>query len=220
LTTQVQILSNTTINGGGYTLTAASNSRHFAVSGTFSLTLNHLILTGGITNSAGGSIINSGTLTINDSSFTNNNTIAVGTSASLGGGALFNNFNAIMTIDNTTFTGNVSPDRGGAIFNRATLTITNSTFTSNQANGTTTATDGGGAVYNYAGTTTITDSDFQNNTAVNAGGALYNVSTNASNALNVSDSTFTGNTATANSPTNHISGNWTDTVGNNSNTFN
>jgi hypothetical protein len=66
----------------------------------------------------------------------------------------------------------------------------------------------------------ITGSDFQNNTAVNAGRALYNVSTNASNTLNVSNSNFTGNTATANSPTNHINGNWTDTVGNNSNTFN
>ena len=93
-----------------------------------------------------------------------------------------------MNIDNAVFdqnggsrevsTGNtVTTTNGGAIYNNsdstagakeAVVTVSNSTFTNNQANT-------GGAIYNNSGTVNIIDSDFSGNKAQNStlGGAVY-----------------------------------------------
>ena len=102
------------------------------------------------------------------------------------GGAIANQ--GTMNIDNAVFdqnggsrevsTGNtVTTTNGGAIYNNsdstagakeAVVTVSNSTFTNNQANS-------GGAVYNNSGTVNIIDSDFSGNKAQNStlGGAVY-----------------------------------------------
>jgi len=71
-------------------------------------------------------------------------------------------------------------------------TVTGSTFTSN------TASDGGGAIFNNQTTNvkplTITNCIFNGNSAINAGGAIENDNTAV---LNVNNSNFTGNKATA-----------------------
>jgi hypothetical protein len=81
---------------------------------------------------SGAAILNQGSLTLTDCTFTSNTATQ--------GGALFNNTRrgapaAKATITNCTFFGNRATDGGGALFNAAgTLTLTNVTVTNNLAN--------------------------------------------------------------------------------------
>src|SRR5271156_5118464 len=89
---------------------------------------------------------------------------------------------------------------GGAIYNNGTLTVTDCTFSGNQASASA-GSQGigvGGAIYNE-GTLTVTDSTFSGNQVTGGsqgglvfGGAIYNVS----GTLTVTDTTFSGNQAT------------------------
>ena len=124
----------------------------------------------------GGAIYHeNGALTVTDSLFKKNKARNVG-------GAIFNEGDA--TITDCTFNGNIAADillGGSAIFNMDTMTITGSKFKNNDA----TASDGG-AIFNIGGIT-ITETIFKNN----AGGAIVNWLGDVS----VTESTFTGNTA-------------------------
>jgi hypothetical protein len=103
--------------------------------------------------------------------------------AGVGGGALTNN-GGIVTVSNSTFTGNSAQDLGGAIDNESgTLTVVNSTLDHNSA-------DVGGGIYNR-GTLWLINSTLTGNTATLAeGGGVEN-----SGSLTVVNSTLTGNTA-------------------------
>ncbi|MDD3753798.1 MAG: right-handed parallel beta-helix repeat-containing protein [Methanobacterium sp.] len=132
-----------------------------------------------------GAIFNGSNMTVNNSTFTNNT--AKGWSGN--GGAIHNTGDA--NVNGSTFNNNkaIGTDElgtGGAIYNWGTLTVIGSNFIEN------TATDFGGAIYNYGGALTVTDSTFTENTAQNGGGAIYSYY----GTLAVSDSTFTGNTVT------------------------
>ena len=80
-----------------------------------------------------------GKTTIRGSAFINNSSL-------YGGGAIINiNDNSVMTISNSTFSGNRATNEGslgGAIINYGDLTITNSTFNGNSA-------DKGAGIYNW-----------------------------------------------------------------------
>lgn len=133
------------------------------------------------------------------------------------GGAVYNTNQ--MNISNTSFntttaTANINAEGnsgvteanatvlGGALYNSGNLTISNeSSFTDNSAiaQGTSnnlTLTAQGGALYN-SGTANISGTTFSNNSVTATGGtaqggAIYNA---ANAVINISDSTFTGNTA-------------------------
>jgi len=92
------------------------------------------------------------------------------------GGAIY--ADTSVTVTNSRFTSN-DADFGGAIA-ASTVTVTDSTFTSNDA-------DDGGAI--AADTATVTDSTFTGNTANDLGGAIYAVG------ATVTRSTFTNNDA-------------------------
>ena len=99
------------------------------------------------------------------------------------GGAISNR--GTTSITDSTFTGNSANINGGAIYNfDGTATIIDSTFTGNSAN------LNGGAILNYD-TATITDSTFTGNKASQFGGAIFNFGGTAT----ITDSTFTGNSA-------------------------
>lgn len=116
-----------------------------------------------------------------------------------GGGAIFAQQIAGMTIDNTTFKDNkaLTTSSGGAIFishSEADMKITNSEFIANHANGQDGT--GGGAIYmvgtsNYErkGKLTVSDTLFENNTADANGGAIYSRATT----VNVEKSVFINN---------------------------
>ncbi len=134
----------------------------------------------------------------------------------LDGGAAVYQVDGDLVIDNCTFTGNMSVERGGAIeaeLTTGSLTITNCDFTGNTA-----AADGGAVHSSGAGTLDITDCTFDMNESTGGnGGAAWIQGAGASmttctfttntagngggialDGAAVLDSTFTGNTATAN----------------------
>lgn len=172
----------------------------------------------------GGAIFNGqGILTVNNSTFTDNEATwdgaAISSATSYLKGKTFlkgktleetraywqsvNGFDAInkLIINNSTFDNNkVASYSGGAMGIYSDATITNSTFTNNNAGGNdpSTTVDGGGAIYVGGwGRVDIDGATFEKNSS-NIGGAI--ATTHAGLAgdeyVTVKNSTFTGNTAT------------------------
>ncbi|MBC8448725.1 MAG: CSLREA domain-containing protein [Chloroflexi bacterium] len=115
-----------------------------------------------------GAIFNSngGTVTLNNSSLSDNRVTGPGTAAtSLAGGAIFNHPDAgLLTVNNSTLNGNQGGELGGAIYNAAPLTINNSTLSGNQA-------EEGGAIY-FVSTVNISSSTITDNEATSEGGGI------------------------------------------------
>ena len=158
--------------------------------------------------SGGGGILNHGTLTVTNSVFSGNS------ATSSGGGIRTNAVISTVTVTGSTFSGN-SADLGGGIyaFDDAVLTVANSSFSGNSA-----IALGGGIYASKGIKLTITDSTFTANTAGTEGGGLYfqrsdvdmrgdTFSTNSaatlgggvrgveSGTVSVANSTFSANTA-------------------------
>lgn len=152
---------------------------------------------------AGGAIYTDSTLTVKKSNFYNNrtnktvsaeNSKANEESSGLGGGAI-SSVMGDLNIEEASFTNNETNGNGGAIYSLiGNQNIKNSDFTGNKAE------QDGGAIYalsfdNSKETTTITDSNFINNTAVKNGGAISLENTQTSIIAKNKDVTFSGNTA-------------------------
>ena len=146
----------------------------------------------------GGAIGNYGSLTVLNAKFTENKAqTSTMDSQAIGGGAISLGIDSFTTIAGTTFSDNTSGYSGGAIGTRKTLqnpevadaetrnslTISNSLFTGNKALGTLTdtsdssllASGNGGAIANTFATVSISDTVFSDNSAVNYGGAIFNM---------------------------------------------
>jgi predicted outer membrane repeat protein len=167
----------------------------------------------------GGGINNEDTLTVNDSTFSDNS--ATNGALSSGGGGIRNS--GILTVMNSSFSGNTvigeelndKDGLGGGIWNNGTLNVTGSTFDGNTAEGASGpyAGDGdraglGGAIYADAGTVSIANSTFTENQAKSGdntsscitcpfsdagGGAIYMASGSGHSIIN---STLSGNLVT------------------------
>jgi predicted outer membrane repeat protein len=189
LASEILITSNVTINGpgaGAMTITPTARALTINNAGTPpTVTISGLAFQGANAAGAGGAIAKlNGTLTIQSSTFTSNQTS--GTFA--GGGALYNALGNL-TIQDSTFSGNTGAG-GGALYQSqyaGTLTIQNSTFANN------TARRAGGALYATSGNITIQNSTFSGNHTLNgfSGGALYA----GGGTVTVLNSTFSGNSA-------------------------
>jgi LPXTG-site transpeptidase (sortase) family protein len=187
ITTTKTISADTTIDGGGLiTLDAGGGRRHFVVNAGVSLGLSNLTIQNGSQTGGGGAIDNSGNLTINTVTFTNNRS----TNGVDDGGAIEHNAGTL-TISNSTFSSNYCYNNGGAIYIvDGTVNISGSTFQNHNNNNI----DNGGAIYITAGTVTISGSAFSGNRAQSGGddgGAIYL----QAGTLTISDSDFTGNIA-------------------------
>jgi CSLREA domain-containing protein len=126
-----------TIDSGSANITVSGNRngsfvngvRVFQVDSGAKLTLNNLTVANGnaaVPGSAGegGGIHNSGTLTVSNSTISDN-------LAGLGGG-IYNQPSGTLTVSNSTISGN-SANFVGGIYNQGTLTVNNSTISSNTA---------------------------------------------------------------------------------------
>ena len=217
-----KITSDITIEGNGYTISGNNRYRIFYNDGG-ALIINNLTMTKGRvenkanaddslkaneTNPVGGAILNwQGTLTISDSSFSDNSAEWGGAilndgelsisdsnfsdnSAKWGGGAIYNWKDGELSISDSSFNHN-STDAGGAINNDGELSVTNSAFQNNSALR-------GGAIFNGAdgelSISDISDSSFSYNSAGFAGGAIVNATDGE---LSISDSSFNHNSADA-----------------------
>ncbi|MEC4894892.1 MAG: Ig-like domain-containing protein [Oscillatoria sp. PMC 1050.18] len=160
------ITSDVVINGNGATIardTTASAFRLFYVDGTSTpagnLSLDNVTLTGGRAEVPSGG---AGTFPVAEDD----------------GGAIFITNGASGTITNSILSDNSSADDGGAILNQGTLTVENTDFLNNTAEGDDGIEDGGGAIENDGalgeGILNLTNSDFSGNTAADEGGAIRN----------------------------------------------
>ena len=163
-----------TIDGRGHTIiiSGGGTTNVMLIYSDATVSLNALTITNGI--GYGGGIFNEGTLTITNSTFSEN----IGDTY---GGGIYNQ--GSLNIVNSTFSNNEAVSTGGGIYTLGSLTITNSTFSHNAASV-------GGGVYNQA-PMTITNSTFFNNAADTWGGGVYNQAP-----MTITNSTFSGNEAT------------------------
>jgi hypothetical protein len=157
--------ADTTINGAGFDETAI-----YIGSGT--VKIRGLTITDALIDQPpAGGIYNGGTLTLTDSTVSDNfafyaagiynsgtmtlkdSTVADNTSNRIGGG-IFNS--GTMTLEDSTVTNNNAPDSGGGIANDGTMTLKNSMVTNNNSTV-------GGGIENDA-TMTLKDSTITNNT--------------------------------------------------------
>jgi predicted outer membrane repeat protein len=180
------ISTEITITGNGASIVrdlAAPPFRIFYVDTSGILHLNNVTISNGsLTEGSGGGIYNLGSLSITNSTISNNLALE-------SGGGVYSQ--GTLIIDNSAIENNyVSYYSGGGIQNvSGTAEITNSTITGNAASW-------GGGVDTYLGTTTITGSIVANNTANSGvGGGIDNYF----GTVNVSDSFIQGNNAVANS---------------------
>jgi uncharacterized repeat protein (TIGR01451 family) len=121
------ITGNMTIHGNGATIERAADASQFGLIHVIdTLSIDHLTLTGGNidTNVTGGGIFSIGTLTLTDTTVSDN------TASGGYGGGIYNSGTA--TITDSTVAGNTaSSGSGGGIGNDGTLTLTNSTVSGN-----------------------------------------------------------------------------------------
>jgi len=171
LTSTITVPASTFIDGINQSITISGNNavRVFMVDdGAISLGLNNLTIANGKSpngsnaGSFGGGIVNNGTLTVTNSTFSGNSASCL----ICAGGAIVN-FGTV-TVTNSTFSGNSASGYAGGIFNEPSgfLTVVNSTFAGNSASAS------GGGILN-SGSTTITNSTFVGNTAI-TGGGIFN----------------------------------------------
>jgi large repetitive protein len=178
-----------TVSGGG----ASSNFSVFTVdSGVTAAAIVNLNITNGHTARSGGGILNSGALTVTDSTISGNSANNGGGIASLAG---------TVKVNNSTLSGNAAnTGRGGGIYiNSGTFTVTISTISGGGA------TTGGGINVN-SGTLTVTSSTISGNSASTGGGIVNQTAT-----VTIGNSIVSGNSESSGSD---VNGSYSDSGGN------
>jgi hypothetical protein len=202
--TELVIGKNIRISGPGPSVLAVSRVsgtlRIFHILPGHTVVIEGLTISGGFSHESGGGVFNEqATLTLNRCAVEGNYSGGSG-----GGGIYSSGGSAILTILNSTVLGNLnsgvdfgSGGQGAGINSNGTLTITNSSVTSNSvtaqpprpgmaggifSNGTleitnstisgNTGGNGGGGIYGFAGPITITNSTIRNNTVIGYGGGI------------------------------------------------
>ncbi len=213
----IQVFTNLTIKGPGAANLAVSGDNSttvFWVATAATVTISGLTIEDGLGSfsvphgpaSNGGGIFNFGTLTVKDSTVTNNTALDgfgggiynAGTltvkyssvsdnTAGEAGGGIYNFLSA--TVTHSTLTNNVAGFAGGGIYNsgsadRTTLSVANTTVTGNSS-----TYGSAGGIYNFD-TVAIKYSTLSDNSAVSNAGAIES----DSGAVSIKDSSFSGNT--------------------------
>ncbi|MDZ7957637.1 MAG: CHAT domain-containing protein [Aulosira sp. DedQUE10] len=174
----VNIIEKTlTLNGAGASNTiidGINSNQLFSIFSEGIITINNLaIINGrGVGNDGGGiAYFGSGTLNVNNITFTGNSTEFSIESGGSGGGIYSGS--GTLNVNNSTFSGNSASNGGGGIYNGGegnTVNVNNSTFSSNSA------TNSGGGLYNTSiSQANINSSTFSGNLATDGGG-IYNES--------------------------------------------
>ncbi len=150
--------------------------------GNCNLTLSNSRVTGNTatsTSSAGGGVsVDTGALTVTNSTITNN------TAGRFGGGLFAGYYNGATTVTNSTISGNTA-EYGAGISAFRDITLTDSTVSDNTASG-----EGGGVLSRY-GSIALTNSTVSGNTAAAGGGGVRA----DSGSVTLTNSTVSGNTS-------------------------
>ncbi|MBE0683215.1 MAG: sortase [Anaerolineales bacterium] len=195
-------IDGTNLNAAGGEVTVSGNNavRIFNIT-TGATTIRDITLLNGVVNGNGGAILNNGgtSLTINNVKFTTNRTVTGGGND---GGAIYHT-SGTLSISNSTFTSNYTQDNGGAVYiANGTCTISGSTFNT-QNNG---AIDDGAAIYLNNGTLTINSTTFTSNATSNGDGGAIFQNGGTLTIGNTAAVTFTGNTASGDGGAIYVAG--------------
>ena len=178
--TTLTLTKSVAISGASVTVNGNGTISVFAVNEGITASISAMTITNGGGSGGGGGVRNNGNLTLTG--------VTVSSSTSDGGGGVLNNAGGVLFVTGGTFTLDTAPGLGGgAIFNSGFAKIGSSTFSQNNAGF-------GGAIGN-SGTLIVIGSAFVSNSATggdNEGGAIQNT-----NSANVTNSTFSGNSADA-----------------------
>ena len=181
----IDIAHSLTITGPGassLTVKGTGSSSVFSVdSGT--VTISGLSIENG-GSGPGGGIENDGTLTVLDSTVTDN-------SAEVGGG-IFNGSDGTLTVSDSTVSDNSASSVGGGIENQGTAVVSDSTVSGNAAS------YGGGGIDSEFATLTVSNSTLAGNTAGQEGGGIYvydSYDPSQPIAATITNSTLSGNGA-------------------------
>jgi hypothetical protein len=196
LVSPLSVTGNLTITGrDGLEISGGDTTRVFEVTTGASASFTDLTISNGSATSAAG-ILNAGSLTLSGVTISDNAANNVGAGA---GGGILNNSTGVLILTNCLIQGNsatgTSSGNGAGISNSGTLTVTNSTISSN------TATSRGGGILN-TGTATILGSTFSNNLAYNVGGGAI---MDLGGELQIINSTLSGNGTDADGGAVHLS---------------
>jgi hypothetical protein len=204
---QLMVNKSITISGPGAQNLAVDGN---ATSRVFYVGPNVTVIASGLSVRNGNADFDFGGGIYNDlSDLTLNDCIIDGNSADFSGGGIYSSGtfgSAIVTVNNTTISGNsaghIGGASGGGIFNdcangTATVTINNSTLSGNSASA-----EGGGVQNFTAGgtggaTLVVSNSTFSGNSSIVAGGGFNNSGTVGTATVILSNSTFSGNLADA-----------------------
>ena len=156
--------------GGMYNSSSSPTIMNCAFSGNSAPSLN------GATTYGGGMYNSSSSPTVTNCAFSGN--------SAFDGGGMFDNVGSSPAVSRCTFSGN-SAAAGGGMFNDGSPTVTNCACSGN------TATFGGGML-NNGGSPTVTNCLFSGNSAYEGGG----IRNDSSSSATVTNSSFSGNTAT------------------------
>ena len=181
-TGDLDVIDALTIDGNGSTIDAAGLDRAFDIEGTFIVTMNNLAIKNGAASGflslGGGIYIKSAAVTLNNCTVVQSSTVLESGARDAGGGiAAVGSFNAatgattpaVLTLSNTTVSGNTGSNGGGVVCVLCQLLVSNTTFTGN----TSSSGDGAGVtVYGNASTATINGGTFTGNTGAARGGAF------------------------------------------------
>lgn len=162
----------------------ATNSGCLAYYGTGTLLINSVLFDSCVstTGNGGGAMYTSSGFTYVDGSTFMNNSAGFGSNG-FGGGIMGNNG---LTINNSTFTGNLTYGTGGAIFiNSSNLSVYNTSFSGNTGGS-------GGAIGANGAVSKIANNTFVNNVSQSIGGAI---SLGTSGVATITHNTFSGNSA-------------------------
>lgn len=189
-----------TLDGSGQTVVLSGGGlRRVAYMAYTTVTLNHLTITAGSADYGAGIYNDNGTLTVIDSTVSDNiatqdgagiynlgtltvtDTTLSGNSATWSGGGIYATNHA--TLNHVTLSGNSAYD-GGGIYNFYILAVTNSTLSNNSAS------YGGGISNQNLATLNITGSTLFNNSAAIYGGGIYNA-----NSATVTNNTLVENSS-------------------------
>jgi len=166
---QTVVIENLTITGG----TISGDGGGIGVNTDINLTVKNSILSN---NKAriGGAIFfdSSGSLSLENCTFLNNDVGSQDNGTSRNGGAVFAGSGATLTALNCSFVGNVAMStstyiRGGAVCFEGDANFTNCAFTSNSSS------KEGGAIYSGSGAAKIYKCFFKGNNSGGSGGAIY-----------------------------------------------
>ena len=191
---ELVIDKNVTISGPGpavLTVSRASGTfRIFHILPGHTVIIEGIKISSGSTASPGGGVLNDqAVLTVNNCAVSNN------FSDSAGGGIYSSGVSAILTINDSTVTGNLARGlaigdggQGGGIYNNGTLEIRGSTVSGNSVTVTPPVPGRAGGIFN-SGTAEISNSTISGNMAGNSAGGIHNGAT-----MTLIDSTVGGNT--------------------------